>query len=150
MPSTAQTHQHPCRERASSHEASPLQSPQTHLLRREGSKTRCRTSQSCSLHPSISSQRALGCPAARVPGSTQWYIHHLSFFHSSKLNPNRKSISTVEYPYVRTLPAVQRRWKQAEACFVADKAPRKGKKACKGKVLQVRTEEWPKPQPSSQ
>lgn len=138
MPSTALTQQHPCRERASSHEASPLHRSQAHLLRREGSKVRCRTLQSCSLHPSINSQRALGCPTAQAAGSTQWYLHHSSFFHSSRLNLSRESISTVKNPYIRTIPGVQRREQQAETCFMADKAPRKGKKVCKGKVLQAK------------
>lgn len=70
--------------------SSPLQRPQTHLLRREGAKIRCRTLGSCSLHPS--SVPALGTrqyPA--VPSSL--------IFHSSRLKPDREFISTVEGPW---------------------------------------------------
>lgn len=131
VPSTAQTHQHPRRERASSHEASPLQRSHTHL-RREGSKIRCRTLQSCSLHPSISSQRALGCCAAQVSGSTQWYLHHSSLFHSSRLNPNRKSQQqkTPVSGHFQSYNADRSRQKPASWQI---RLPEKGRRHAKGK-----------------
>lgn len=104
--------------------SSPLQRPQTHLLRREGAEIRCRTLGSCSLHPS--SVPALGTrqyPA--VPSSL--------IFHSSRLKPDREFISTVEGPWDKRLPAVKGRQKQAETLLHCKQTPKKGKEGMQGR-----------------
>lgn len=155
--STPETCQHLSREWAGSYGASPLHRPQTHLPSREESKVKCRrTLGSCSLHPFISPPTALGCCISprcqpRVPGSTQCYLNHSSFLSPGRLNPDKEFISTVEGPWDRRL---FRQYKvgrsRQKPCFTADGLSEKERGACKGKVLQVRTEERPVAQPSAQ
>jgi len=86
-----------------------------------------------------------------VPGSTQPYLHHSSFFHCSRLNSDREFIATAEGAWDRRLSQQYTADRSRQKpCFIADRLPEKGRRACEGKVLRVRTGERPMPQPSAQ